>query len=193
MRIGIDIDNTITDTYKTFLEYCYIYDNTLRGNGIINDHQHNVQYKFDWTNDEMKNFNDKCVDEININAKIFRDAKEVINRLYDEGHEIYFITARNKKISPKAEKITFNWLKENNIKFHNLIINAEVKLRECIDNDIDIMIDDSYKIYKKLNDNNIRCILLENALNRDILNREKDLFFEDWNGIYKYINIVECK
>lgn len=190
MRIGIDIDNTITDTQKIFLEYCYIYDKTLRNSGIINEDSANVQEKFDWSNEEQIYFNKRYVDDVIKNAIIYADAKRIINLLYQEGHEIYFITARSKKYCLKTHEITSDWLKSNDIKFSKLISEAEIKIKECIDNQIDIMIDDSYKIYKNLNTNNIQCVLYKNKINSNLIDKGTDSFVSNWIEFYNYIKNI---
>ena len=57
MKIGIDIDNVISDLDKTFLEEFLKEDKNKRNTGIINK---NVPYirngKFDWTDEEEKLF-----------------------------------------------------------------------------------------------------------------------------------------
>lgn len=55
----------------------------------------------------------------------YRDSKakphmvEVVNKLYDEGHEIYFFTARHFKHFVYTEQV----LKEAGFKYHGLVLN----------------------------------------------------------------------
>lgn len=191
MKIGIDIDNTITATGDLFLKYCYQYDNTLRKNGVLNPLEINFQDKFDWSNEEKEIFNNEYVNKISTNTSIYTDAKIVINRLHEQGNEIHFITARSSKISPMIYDITYRWLKGNGIKFHSLIIDAEIKLEECIFNNIDIMIDDSYKVYKNLNSNNVNCILFKTKYNNEFIDTKRDKFVSNWEEFYKYIETIK--
>lgn len=49
----------------------------------------------------------------------FDDAVEIINRWYDEGHVITFFTSRTED----HRKITEDWFKKHNIRYHNLLMN----------------------------------------------------------------------
>ena len=53
-----------------------------------------------------------------LEAKVFPDALERLNKWYDEGHIITFFTARESK----HRKITEYWLKVNKFKYHGLIM-----------------------------------------------------------------------
>ena len=52
-------------------------------------------------------------------AKVFPDARERLNRWYDEGDEIHFWTSR----TDDMREITEIWLKDNGFKYHTIIMN----------------------------------------------------------------------
>ena len=52
MNIGIDLDDTITDIQDDMLKLAIKYDNTLRGNGIVNKDKLFIAEKFDWSKEE---------------------------------------------------------------------------------------------------------------------------------------------
>jgi len=52
-------------------------------------------------------------------AEAFPDAKERLNKWYDEGDEIHFFTSR----TDDMREITETWLKANGFKYHTLIMN----------------------------------------------------------------------
>lgn len=54
-----------------------------------------------------------------INAKVYPNAVEEINRLYDKGHIITFFTARTSK---DHKDITTEWLQSNGFKYHSLLM-----------------------------------------------------------------------
>lgn len=62
------------------------------------------------------------------NVKPLDDVVENINRLYDEGNKIIILTARHmvstngniELIKERVGKITEDWLKEHNVKYHEL-------------------------------------------------------------------------
>ena len=53
-----------------------------------------------------------------ITAKVFPDALETLNRWYDEGHMIYFFTARTEA----HREITEVWLKKHGFKYHGIVM-----------------------------------------------------------------------
>ena len=72
---------------------------------------------------------------------------EVIDKLKENGFEIYIITARfltdkNTIEGEKMRNIVKNWLKQNNIHYDKIIFSPEDKLEICKKNNIDIMIED---------------------------------------------------
>lgn len=56
MRIGLDIDNVISDFDKKILEEFYKEDKNKRDKGIINPDGRWIKHQFDWTNDEIEEF-----------------------------------------------------------------------------------------------------------------------------------------
>lgn len=57
-------------------------------------------------------------------AAAIPEAISQINRMYDEGHYICFFTAR----TDEHEAATRAWLKEHDVKYHQLILNKPRKL-----------------------------------------------------------------
>jgi uncharacterized HAD superfamily protein len=53
-----------------------------------------------------------------IDAKVLNNAVESVNKLYDNGHNITFFTAR----LTKHREVTEKWLKKHNFKYHSLIV-----------------------------------------------------------------------
>jgi len=51
-------------------------------------------------------------------CKPFADARDTINRWYDEGHKICFFSSRTEDL----REITETWLTENGFKFHSVLL-----------------------------------------------------------------------
>ncbi|MDQ3192031.1 MAG: phosphoheptose isomerase [Bacteroidota bacterium] len=51
-------------------------------------------------------------------AKVYPDALKTLNQWYDQGHIIFFFTSRTEE----HREVTEKWLKENNFKYHGLIV-----------------------------------------------------------------------
>lgn len=201
MRIGIDIDDTTVITVKSMIKYADLYDTKILGrkgtNGnlglIQNRYYLKVLYgwddktKFDFFDTYYKNVLEECVPMAN--------ASETITKLKEEGNEISFITARLTQIKNcDTENITIKTLKDNNIPYDKLIINASDKLKFCKENGIEIFIEDSYDTCRQLEENGIKTYLMTTKMNQNIDAVEIERV-KDWNEIYQkvksYIEKVE--
>lgn len=194
MKIGIDIDDTIMNTFETMLIYADKYHKEVlhKSNNpkpIGNSDNSYLQDIYGWTEDELIDFlNKEWVDLIK-KCPPKKDASKYINKLYDTGYEIYFITARSTRFSTKendVKEITKDFLKNNNIKYTNIIFNAKDKVTPCLDNNIDIFIDDSPNICRLLNDVDIKAYLMTSITNKNIKidNIER---VNSWSEIYNKI------
>lgn len=62
-------------------------------------------------------------------AKPFKDRIRQINKLYDEGNQIVFLTARGYLTGIDWKEVTSNQLKDWGVKYHNLVFgkpNADI-------------------------------------------------------------------
>lgn len=141
MIIGIDIDDTLTNTSELLLAYVQKYDyEVLKGNGSINKEKvysiingEKVKDGMGWTTEENNAFKDMYHANVLENAPIKPFAKEIINKLIEEGDEIIFITARNNKGDRISDSysISKRLLDKNEIKYNKIITECEDKLLEC--------------------------------------------------------------
>lgn len=139
MRIGIDIDDTITNSTYFIDKYAKEYDKTTK----IRKDRYLLTERYGWHKDKCDDFWCKYVDSIMNDATLKEDAVYYINKLYDEGNEIYIITARNNVYSLNVIDITKEFLEKTGIKYTELILDSIHKENKCIEKDIDVMIDDS--------------------------------------------------
>ena len=134
MNIGIDIDDTISETCETLQPYAQKYTiEDLKRKSEINikqdflDHFYIVKMN-GWKEQEAISFWNKYYGEILKKVNIKKFAAEVINRLKKEGHKIYLITARWNMTNGDITGITKKRLIENNVEYDELIIHASDKL-----------------------------------------------------------------
>ncbi len=143
MRIGIDVDNIITDTVPVVKRYCQKYnDEVIKRKSPMKENGFASYNLYDWTKEENDEFCIKYLQEIVLQAKVKENAKEVIAKLKEEGHYIYIITARTEPYFKKPYEITEKFLRENGIKYDELVVGTMDKKQVCIDNKIEIMLDD---------------------------------------------------
>lgn len=189
MRIGIDIDNVISNFDEMLLETYLIHDKELRNTGIINPNAKYIRTgMFDWSNEEELSFYKDNIECIAKKLKVKEKAKEYIDRLHNDGHFIYIITGRDNGEYSEPYNMTKKWLDENNIYYDNLILtdayDMHAKSLECLKNDIDIMIDDSVRICSDLITSGITTILMDTPYNRKInIKRVKN-----WEEFYEFVS-----
>lgn len=148
MKIGIDIDGVLTNDDDYILDHAikYCYENNI--NSYVDPTRYETK-KFDWNNETLDDYRSKYFYNYCKNEPARRFASEVINKLHQEGNEIYIITGRYKghEDSTSGEEmrnIVKEWLKNNKIYYDNLIfIDAFKKVEYIKQNNIDIMIEDS--------------------------------------------------
>lgn len=196
MRIGIDIDDTTFLTVKSMLKYADLYQEELSGRPLNRDsfgmitNGYYLNGLYGWDNDTKFEFFDKYYKNVLEECTMLDGANNIINKLKEEGNSIHFITARLMNIEGcNTEGITKNSLKKFNIKYDTLDLHVRDKYSFMKDNNIDILIDDSYETCKKLNDNGIKAILVTTKMNENI-DAGSIPRVNNWNEIYDLIKNI---
>ena len=189
MKIGIDIDNVISNFNNTLLEEYLLHDKTLRNSGVINKNADYIRNgMFDWTENEELTFYKKNIERIAQNLGVIEGAKEYIDKLHKDGHFIYIITGRDNGDYTDPYNMTKKWLDKNNIYYDNLILtnayDKHAKSLKCIEHNIDIMIDDSVNICNDCISNGITTVLMDTPYNKySNIPRVKS-----WKEFYEYVS-----
>ena len=189
MKIGIDIDNVISNFNDTLLTEYLLHDKELRNSGIINKEADYIRKgMFDWNEDEEINFYKNNIERIAKKLGVIEGAKEYIDKLHDDGHIICIITGRNNGEYTEPYNMTKKWLEDNNIYYDNLILTDAydkcAKTKQCLKHNIDIMIDDSVHICSDCIENGITTILMDTPYNRySNIQRVKS-----WKEFYRYVS-----
>lgn len=189
MKIGIDIDNVISNFNDTLLTEYLLHDKELRNSGIINKNADYIRKgMFDWNEDEETNFYKNNIERIAKKLGVIEGAKEYIDKLHDDGHIICIITGRDNGEYTEPYNMTKKWLEDNNIYYDNLILtdayDKHAKTKECLEHNIDIMIDDSVRICSDCIENGITTILMDTFYNKySNIQRVKS-----WKEFYRYVS-----
>ena len=189
MKIGIDIDNVISNFNDTLLNEYLLHDKKIRNSGVINKNADYIRKgMFDWNEDEETNFYKNNIERIAKKLGVIEGAKEYIDKLHDDGHVICIITGRNNGEYTEPYNMTKKWLDENNIYCDNLILtdayDKRAKTKECLEHNIDIMIDDSVRICNDCIENGITTILMDTPYNKySNIQRVKS-----WEEFYRYVS-----
>lgn len=188
MRIGIDIDNVISNFNDTLLTEYLLHDKELRNSGIINKNADYIRKgMFDWNENEETNFYKNNIERIAKKLGVIEGAKEYIDKLHDDGHIICIITGRDNGEYTEPYSMTKKWLEDNNIYYDDLILtdayDKHAKTKQCLEHNIDIMIDDSVSICSDCVENGITTILMDTPYNRySNIQRVKS-----WKEFYRYV------
>ena len=171
MRIGIDIDNVISTFNEDLLKEYINHDKELRNTGVINSKADYIRRgMFDWSETEEKTFYENNIERIAKNLKVKDGAKKYIDKLKEEGHYICIITGRDNGEYSDPYNMTKEWLDNNSIKYDKLILTDAYTKKEkaikCLENNIDIMIDDSVGICKCCIENNVKAFLMDTPYNK---------------------------
>ena len=187
MRIGIDLDDTITKTDEILFKYAKIYNEEEKILFNINREEWNLTKAFGWNEENIKEFFSKYLKSIYEEAEIKENAKERINKLKDDGNEIIIITARNTKSLKEVHEVCKDWLINNKINVDKIVVDGEDKAQKCLENKIDIFIDDNIcnceNVYNNLK---IPVLLMNGRYNKDYQNPKIKRVY-NWNEIYNEI------
>ena len=189
MKIGIDIDNVISNFNDTLLNEYLLHDRKIRNSGVINKNADYIRKgMFDWNEDEETNFYKNNIERIAKKLGVIEGAKEYIDKLHDDGHVICIITGRNNGEYTEPYNMTKKWLDENNIYYDNLILtdayDKHAKTKQCLEHNIDIMIDDSVRICNDCIENGITTVLMDTPYNKSSnIQRVKS-----WEEFYRYVS-----
>ncbi len=166
MRIGIDLDNTLCNTSTIINELASTYATS-----------HNINQEDIFSNIEIKDdFFIQNMTNIFKDVPIKNNASEVLRYLKEKGHELYVITARSNHFTSKEIDIiepTMNWLNNHKISIDKIITDSYGidKATTCLDNKIDIMIDDDLHNIEEISKVGIKCILFDDNNKYNIDNR----------------------
>lgn len=192
MRIGIDLDGVIFDSELDYRIYSELYDFLeLNQNSIRDNNELRFQDRFNWTEEQMKEFfeifNVKVVKE----ANFMPGAKQVLKMLKDDGHELVLITARG-GLHKIVIDITKDRLKDAGLDiFDRYYWAVETKDDICVNEEIDIMIDDYYKNCQSISNRGVKTIYFKDAESKDIEENENLKVLYNWGEIYRYIKEQE--
>ncbi len=147
MRIGIDVDETLVSSNDAF-EF------------IKKKYNINFNKKFNeyWTKEECESILPLYGEEVLKNSNIKDGAKEILDYL-SRTNTLIVITARNNLYCKNAIEITKQTLFNFGIKIDEYYFGQKIKSDIAKKLKIDLMIDDSKKIYNNMKKENIDCIL----------------------------------
>lgn len=187
MKIGIDLDGVVIDSETTFQTYEEIFDvEVLKGNHLINQQEPKFQARYNWTKEQQKEFIEKYFLTVSKESHLMSGFLGVYRLLKQKGHEFVVITARGGLVE-KMKEDAIRLLEENQIKFDKYYWKKDDKLEVCQKEKVDLMIDDDWRIVKKLADNCIKTLYFRDTNLVKLAESEYIKEVNHWGEIYRYI------
>lgn len=191
MKIGIDIDGVILDYERILKTYGDLYDFIeLKKDGIVNRNEHYLRNRYNWAEEERMDFVNRYFLELSKITPLVPGAKTIINMLKKEGNELIIISARGGMIE-EMKDVALEKFEEENLTFNKYYWKQEDKLEVAKRENIDVMIDDSYDVCKKLSSNGIRTIYFRDKEMKLLEQNEYLKEVSNWGEIYRYIKNLE--
>lgn len=192
MKIGIDIDGVVLDFERLVRTYAELYDVIeLNGNGLIAKDENRFQERYNWDETELTRFKNKYFISLSKEAKLLPGVKDVIDLLKRDGHELIVISARGNDYN-EMKNVVEEIFKKENLNFDKYYWKQVDKVNVALSEKIDIMIDDSYEICKKMSDVEIETLYFRDK-NMKKINSEYVIDVSNWGEIYRVINKMNIK
>ncbi len=194
MNIGIDIDGVLTNDDDYILDFTskYCYENNLNGFDNANLYEYR---KLNWDKKTINSYREEYFLNYVKNEPTRKFASEVIQKLRADGNKIFIISARHKTAEngtingESVKECTLDWLLQNNIEYDKIIFTKPPKIKEILENKIDVMIEDSPTTIDELV-KVVKVLYYDTRYNRDI-NHDNITRVYSWYDIYMKIKSIK--
>ena len=187
MKIGLDIDGVIYNTENSFRYKAELYDLLeLNKKGTINN-EFWAQHRYDWKEKQQKEFKQKYFLELSKNTPLIPGAKEVIEILKKDGHELIIITARGFFEIKEMKNVMEEKFFKDSLNFSKYYWAVQNKVEVCKNEKVDTMIDDSPIICKEMKQTRIKTLYFRDVNREKIEENEYLKEVNNWGEIYRYI------
>jgi len=189
IRIGVDIDDCMCNTLE--MDFCCAYYKYKKLNKLHDDIDKTY---FDVT----KSFNIENGDQFFIKEKQYimkhNDCMypkvfvaEVLKKLIKKGFEIVIITSRADKFwNGNSKRFAKKWLRKYKIPYNKIYTDVVDKSQVCLQEKIDLMIEDNHHNVININNTGIKSILLKTTYNKNYAN-SLNIFAENWLDVYSIL------
>ncbi|MBR6505089.1 MAG: hypothetical protein IKT41_05230 [Clostridia bacterium] len=190
MKIGIDLDGVVINSENLFRTYEEIYDiEVLKGNNLINREEPKFQGRYTWTKEQGEEFAKKYFLEVSKQSNLMPGFKIVYDKLKKQGHEFVVITARGNMIKEMKDD-AIRLLAENEIEFDKYYWGIKDKVDICKKENIELMIDDDWRIVECLSVNKINILYFRDANLKKMKEDEYIKEVNNWGDIYRKVQEI---
>ncbi|MGM0445931.1 MAG: 5' nucleotidase, NT5C type [Bacillota bacterium] len=189
MNIGIDIDGVITNE-KQGQENIWLrsLNNYFENKITRKKNVYNFSEAYDIPLEDLRDFINNKIHEVYSTVDVYPNAKNIIDKIRENGHLVYLITARHKEFRP----LTIKWLEQHNINY-DYLFHEDQKANLAVEKNIKLFIEDNQSNTISIVKKGIPVILMDKYHNRE-LKENKDVYrVHNWKQIdkllYKKFNI----
>lgn len=196
MRIGVDIDGVLNDVgewhYSCGFKFC-IENDIKRG---FHPEKYLIEEQFELTEEENYKFWKEYIFDLMVSIPTRPYAAKVLGLLKEMGHEIIILTARDNRFLTNQYENTMNfyveeWLNKNNIPYDEIIAGPGSKKDKCIQNKLDIMVEDKASNVVKISEV-IPVLCFDAPYNADV-SKENVTRVYSWYQIYNHFLNIKTK
>lgn len=187
MKIAVDIDGVLTELE----EYVDREAASFFGKSIVNSAGQELDERYGVSSEDCDKFWDAVFYDYIDNCKAKKDVDKAVSRLMEDGNELFIMTAR--KFYPQygftspddMREHTFEWLRKHGIKYDHYVEAPAPKVKEVLENGIDVMIDDEIQNIEALS-KVTKVIIMDADYNR-CLNLDNTYRAHSWEEVYEII------
>lgn len=182
-KIALDLDGVVFDSENLYRVLTEIYDvNNNKKDTIMDNSERTFQKRYDWKENEFKEFYKNNFEFVLENASIMTGADIVLKKLKSD-FQFLIVTARTDyEVEIAKSKLL-------NLGFDNITIfnNEKNKIEKLLEQKVDYIIDDDFDICINAARNDICALYFKNNAAKQIQNEEKVVNVNNWGEIYKYL------
>jgi uncharacterized HAD superfamily protein len=184
LKIGLDIDGVVADSFPVFITEL----NKHYGKNITELYDYNMAEVYDVAWDDMDNFFNENMEYLFSVPQPMAGALETIRSFLNDGHEVFFITARRRGAE---ERVTMEWLKQHSFPLDKTIfVGAASKTFAVREFGIDVFVEDFMGNALEIAATGIPVLLLDASYNRG-KTPQGVTRCRDWEEIKRYIQTLE--
>ena len=184
--IALDLDGVVFDSENLYRVYTEIYDVEKNGkDNIIDNTQRIFQKRYNWTEEEFKEFYNTNVEKILTTANFMTGVAIVLNKL--KNHFKFIVVTSRNDFETEIAREKLKTIGFENIKIFN---NEHHKIEKLLEEHVDYIIDDDDNICINAADNGICALYFKNNASNKV-DKEKVINVNNWGEIYKYLMLNE--
>ena len=185
-KIYIDFDGVILDSQRNINFYADYWSTFQLKKSKLNDEDLEQECCFGWTKEEKTRFFDECYEKISKESSFIVGAKEILEKLKEEGHELFLVTARG-QYGEKEIAVAEDKLANLGVNFNQKCWGSIDKVKVCKELGINVMIDDNPKnVEQFIGENQIAVLYFKDNFARNV-DVKNSILVDSWMDIYQEI------